>query len=482
MKAPPPAVVTATGRVRKLSQDEIDLLKRTVAKGTSDDEFAMFLWFCRNHQVDPVAQEVYCIMRWDSKRDVVGYDEKTERPIYQGGMKMTIQMGIGGLRGLAARKHKDYGSTDEPVWNFGTRKTPAQRKIPEFVTVGVWKKGASRPTQATIFWDEFAPTELASPKGQFWNYSPANQLAKCAEAQALRKAYPDLNNIYIPEELARTAGDYTEDGRLIVEADGRTPSGEPARADVFTHRGQQAAIDAEVEKQKKGEKPSAVEEIRGARKVDSPGAVQQGVKEKQPPASPPATKPAEADPTPFKGKIEVDWSDKNSPIVRGDLENVLDVIKKHCKCSWGADSWWHVLPTDVQTLREMCRAYHFEFIEIFPHTQKGSTVKPPEKKKPAAPAETTVIAGTLERVTAGMTSKNAPTRQVKLASGAWYTCYRNTIFDFLDKGLGKEAELYLDNRKNIVGVKRIAGRQFMEDGVTPIVDSNEPRGGSLFDK
>src|ERR1700676_2547961 len=71
---PPATSVTATGRIRKLSEDEVSLLKRTVAKGTSDDEFAMFLWFCRNHQVDPVASEVYCIMRWDSKRDVVGHD------------------------------------------------------------------------------------------------------------------------------------------------------------------------------------------------------------------------------------------------------------------------------------------------------------------------------------------------------------------------------------------------------------------------
>jgi phage recombination protein Bet len=209
-----------------------------VAKGTSDDEFAMFLWFCRNHQVDPVAGEVYCIMRWDSKREVVGKDAEG-KPVYQGGMKMTIVMGIGGLRGLAARKHKDYGSTDDPAWTFGERKTPATRRIPESVTVAVWKKGAERPTKATIFWDEFAPKDLQTEawKHDFWNRSPANQLAKCCEAQALRKAYPDLNNIYIPEELAQTDQDYTPSGRQIVTQDGTAPSGRAVTYEA-QHRGQ----------------------------------------------------------------------------------------------------------------------------------------------------------------------------------------------------------------------------------------------------
>jgi len=142
-----------------------------------------------------------------------------------------------------------------------------------------------------------------------------------------------------------------------------------------------------------------------------------------------------------------------------------------------------VLPADVQTIREMCAAYNYQFVEVFPGTQKASTVSPP-KKKPAsdtAPPVNETVKGTLERVTSGMTQNNAPTRQVKIG-GAWYTSFKNTIFEYLDKGLGKDAELYLDKRKNIVGCKRIGAREFDVDGKTPIVHRDEPRGGNLFEK
>jgi hypothetical protein len=182
------------------------------------------------------------------------------------------------------------------------------------------------------------------------------------------------------------------------------------------------------------------------------------------------------------GKIEVDWADKNSPIVRGDLdEPVMNSLRKNCKLSRRED-WYHVLPSDVQTIREMCAAYNYQFVEVFPGTQKGSAVPPPKKK--AAGTETIVnetVKGTIERVTSGMTGNNAPTRQVKIG-GSWYTSFKNTIFEFLDKGLGKDAELWLDKRKNIVGCKRIGSREFDVDGKTPIVHRNEEKGASLFDK
>ena len=83
--------------------------------------------------------------------------------------------------------------------------------------------------------------------------------------------------------------------------------------------------------------------------------------------------------------------------------------------------------------------------------------------------------------TPGMTNNRAPTRQVKIG-GSWCTSYKNTIFDFLDKGLGKDSELWLDSRKNNVGIKRIAAREFDVDGKTPIVQRDEPRGANLFEQ
>jgi phage recombination protein Bet len=511
---PQPTVIRGR-RERQLTDAEIELLKRTVAKGTSNDEFALFLWVCRKHKVDPVIGQIHCAMfpvKNHHKEKKIGAGG-AEIEIWVPGEQMVIMMGINGYRSTAARNHKDFGGCDEATYTFfkEERRTPAGKLIPETATIRMWKKGLEHPIVTTVYWEEFAPHNLGEDRAKFWNIMPKHKLAIVAESHALRKGYPDLADIYTDEEMDQQLQDYA-DGRKIIEADGRTPSGAPAGVrGVNTWRDQQSTIDAEVEKQKRGETPSTVEEMRGsspangnADRIGPQG--QPGASTSEPVKGPPtagtttAPNPTTTSPKAggvgpagggsaqssspaggFLGKIQVDWADKNSPIVRGDIGDVLEPLKKHCKMTWSGD-WWHVLPSDVQTIREMCAAYNYQFSEVFPGTQKGSAVPPPKKKAETKDLGTfEVVTGVMDRVTTGMTSKNAPTRQVQIQK-KWYTCYRNTIFNFLDKGLGKNSALYIDARKNIVGIKRIGLREFMEDGLTPIVRTEEDRGGNLFEK
>jgi hypothetical protein len=50
-----------------------------------------------------------------------------------------------------------------------------------------------------------------------WKKMPKHMLAKCAEAIALRKAYPDLADIYTDDEMARTNSEHTPAGRPIAQ-------------------------------------------------------------------------------------------------------------------------------------------------------------------------------------------------------------------------------------------------------------------------
>jgi hypothetical protein len=56
--------------------------------------------------------------------------------------------------------------------------------------VRVWRKGVARPFVGVARWKEFVQTKKDGTPTSFWARMPYNQLAKCAEAQGLRKAFP----------------------------------------------------------------------------------------------------------------------------------------------------------------------------------------------------------------------------------------------------------------------------------------------------
>jgi hypothetical protein len=66
-----------------------------------------------------------------------------------------------------------------------------------------------QPFSAVALWSEFVQTVKDKQTGQqvpnsMWSSMPVNQLAKCAEALALRKAFPqDLAGIYTDDEMGQ---------------------------------------------------------------------------------------------------------------------------------------------------------------------------------------------------------------------------------------------------------------------------------------
>src|SRR5439155_25197223 len=124
------------------------------------------------------------------------------------GPRYTMQTGIDGFRTIADRS-KVYAGNDEPKFDEGLNEyqmIEARRQAPTTATVTVYKAvgGLRCPFTATAKWEEYCP-----PQGQthMWDKMPFLMLSKCAEALALRKAFPDeLSGIYADEEMGR-AGD-----------------------------------------------------------------------------------------------------------------------------------------------------------------------------------------------------------------------------------------------------------------------------------
>lgn len=147
------------------------------------EDLAIFLITCKRTGLDPIAKQIYPIYRWDSKL---------------GAEKLTIQTAIDGFRAVAESTDL-YAGSDDAIFE-------EQDGKPIKATVTVYKlnkiTGERMPVTASARWNEYYPGEK---NGMMWKKMPYNQLAKCAEALALRKAFPkDLSGVYSEDEMAQS--------------------------------------------------------------------------------------------------------------------------------------------------------------------------------------------------------------------------------------------------------------------------------------
>lgn len=159
--------------------EQVELIKRTVAKGATNDELSLFLHVCQKSGLDPFAKQIYAIKRKDRRSN-------TE--------VMSIQTGIDGYR-VVAERTKQYAPGKEPtyIYDKDNRLISATAHINKLVG-DKWFE-----VSATAFHSEYAQD------GNFmWGKMPHVMLAKCAEALALRRAFPnELSGLYTQEEMAQ---------------------------------------------------------------------------------------------------------------------------------------------------------------------------------------------------------------------------------------------------------------------------------------
>lgn len=179
--APFEAPVTPANFKDKLTKGQKDLIKNTIAKGASDDELKMFLYVCQRTGLDPFTKQIHLVPRWDSK-----LGREVRQPI----------VGIDGLRAIA-EKTGVYAGNDDPVFDDEAKPTKA--------TVTVYKviQGHRWPFTATARFDQYVPKKAdGTVTSPLWNKMPHLMLGKCAEALALRKAFPTvMSGLYVTEEI-----------------------------------------------------------------------------------------------------------------------------------------------------------------------------------------------------------------------------------------------------------------------------------------
>lgn len=182
------------------TRERIDLLKATICKGATDDEFALFLEVCKRTQLDPFARQIHAVRR----RNKVD-DRWVE--------VMTTMVGIDGFR-LIAQRSREYCGQRGPQWcgpEGQWQDVWLEPQPPAAARVGVLRRGFSEPVWGVAHWREYAPYYMDKKSGKWkltkmWETMPSSQLAKCAEALGLRKAFPqELSGLYVAEEMDQAA-------------------------------------------------------------------------------------------------------------------------------------------------------------------------------------------------------------------------------------------------------------------------------------
>ena len=185
------AVSSPAQSLNRFGQEQVDLIARTIAKGCSNDELALFIQICNRTGLDPFARQIYAIRRWDGR-------EKREI--------MQTQISIDGAR-LTAQRSNEYAGQDGPYWCGADgvwRDVWLSPEPPTAAKVGVLRRGFAQPLYGVALFNEYAQRNRDGGLSPMWARMPAVMIAKCAEALALRKAFPaELSGLYTSEEMSQ---------------------------------------------------------------------------------------------------------------------------------------------------------------------------------------------------------------------------------------------------------------------------------------
>lgn len=185
--------LTITDKQDAFTPNQVAALQQMGVEHARQGDLAVFFHQVQRTGLDPFARQIYMIGR--NQKTATGWETK-----------YTIQTGIDGFRLIARRaaerSHETFGEPEtlwcgeDGVW----RDVWLSSEPPKGAKVVVQRGRGSFTAVATL--SEYAGRKKDGSLTSMWASKPALMLAKCAEALALRKAFPqDLSGLYTTDEM-----------------------------------------------------------------------------------------------------------------------------------------------------------------------------------------------------------------------------------------------------------------------------------------
>lgn len=197
----------------KFTNQQLDVIRNTSARDLHPNEFDEFIAYAQTAGLNPFRKQVQALVFSKDKPD-----------------KRTVAYitTIDGYRAIADRQGNYRPDDDVPAYIYNDElKSPTNPHGIECCKVKVFKQdntGAWNPIVGLAYWDEFVPLKEVwqynqdigkkQPTGEYeiksdnWRRMGRIMIAKCAEAQALRKGWPEnLSRLYTADEMEQADGE-----------------------------------------------------------------------------------------------------------------------------------------------------------------------------------------------------------------------------------------------------------------------------------